>query len=115
MTFKNKHDEAGIIPADKFSLLDAVSYQENAIVSREIANKDTGTVTIFAFAKGQGLSEHTAPFDALVYVFDGEVEKHIAGKPHFLKAGEMIIMPANKPHALKALERFKMLLIMIRS
>jgi quercetin dioxygenase-like cupin family protein len=115
MTSPKKHDEAGIIPADKFSLFDAVDYQENAIVSREIANKDTGTITIFAFAKGQGLSEHTAPFDALVYVVDGEVEIHISGKPHFLKAGEMIIMPANKPHALKALEKFKMLLIMIRS
>jgi quercetin dioxygenase-like cupin family protein len=115
MTSRKKCDEAGIIPADKFSLLAAVSYQDNAIVSREIANKNTGTVTVFAFAKGQGLSEHTAPFDALVYVVDGEVEIHIAGKPHFLKAGEMIIMPANKPHALKALEKFKMLLIMIRS
>ena len=115
MTSKKKHNEAAIIKAAKFNLLDAVSYQDNAIVSREITSKDTGTVTVFAFAKGQGLSEHTAPFDALVYVFDGEVEIHIAGKPHFLKDGEMIIMPANKPHAVKALERFKMLLIMLRS
>ncbi|OPY88105.1 MAG: Cupin domain protein [Smithella sp. PtaU1.Bin162] len=115
MTTRKKHDEAEIIPATKFNLQDAVAYQENAIVSREIVSKNTGTVTCFAFAKGQGLSEHTAPFDALVYVVDGEVEIHISGKPHFLKAGETIIMPANKPHALKALERFKMLLIMIRS
>ncbi len=115
MTSPKKHKEDQINPADKFNLLDAVSYQDNAIVSREIASKDAGTVTVFAFAKGQGLSEHTAPFDALVYVVDGEVEIHISGKPHFLKDGEMIIMPANKPHALKALEKFKMLLIMIRS
>jgi quercetin dioxygenase-like cupin family protein len=115
MTSQKKHNEEKIIPADKFNLLDAVSYQDNAIVSREIANKNTGTVTVFAFAKGQGLSEHTAPLDALVYILDGEVEIHISGKPHFLKEGEMIIMPANKPHALKALEKFKMLLIMIRS
>ena len=115
MTAKKKHNEAEIIPADKFTLRDAVSYQDNDIVSREIASKDTGTVTCFAFAKGQGLSEHTAPFDALVYVLDGEVEIHISAKPHFLKEGEMILMPANKPHAVKALEKFKMLLIMIRS
>ena len=114
MTSKKKHNEAEIIPAGAFNLRDTVSYQENAIVSREIVSKDTGTVTCFAFDKGQGLSEHTSPFDALVYVFDGEVEIHISGKPHFLKEGEMVIMPANKSHALKALERFKMLLIMIR-
>jgi quercetin dioxygenase-like cupin family protein len=92
-----------------------VSYQDKAIVSREIVSKNTGTVTIFAFDKGQGLSEHTAPFDALVHILDGEVEILISGEPHFLKEGEMINMPAGKPHALKALDRFKMLLIMIRS
>lgn len=115
MTSKKKHNEEEIIPAGNFNLRDTVSYQDDAIVSREIAGKDTGTVTCFAFAKGQGLSEHTSPFDALAYVFDGEVEIHISGKPHFLKEGEMIIIPANKPHAVKALEKFKMLLIMIRS
>lgn len=115
MTAKKDHAETKTIPAGIFNLQNTVDYQDNAIVSREIVSKDAGTVTCFAFAKGQGLSEHTAPFDALVYVFDGEVEIHISGKPHFLKTGEMIIMPANQPHALKALERFKMLLIMIRS
>jgi quercetin dioxygenase-like cupin family protein len=115
MTARKKNAEKEIVPAQKFSLQDAVSYQDKAIVSREIAGKDTGTVTVFAFDKGQGLSEHTAPFDALVHILDGEVEILISGKSHFLKEGEMIIMPAGKPHALKALERFKMLLIMIRS
>lgn len=92
-----------------------VDYQENSIVSKEIIKKDKGTVTLFAFDKGQGLSEHTAPFDALVYVFDGEAEIIISGAPHHLKAGEIIIMPANKPHALKARERFKMMLVMVRA
>ncbi len=76
---------------------------------------DLGTETLFAFDKGQGLSEHTAPFDALVYVFDGKAEINIAGKTHNLKSGEVIIMPANKPHSLKAIERFKMLLVMIKA
>ena len=96
---------------DLVSLLD---YQSGSIVSREIMKKDTGTVTLFAFDKAQGLSEHTAPFDALVYVADGRAEISIAGKPSIVKKGEMIIMPANKPHALKAISKFKMLLIMIR-
>jgi len=90
-------------------------YQAGAIVSREVLRKETGTVTTFAFDEGQGLSEHTAPFDALVCVLEGEVEISIAGKPHRVTAGEMIIMPANKPHALKAVSRFKMMLVMIRS
>ena len=115
MTSPKKYNETKILPAGAFNLLDAVSYQDDAIVSREIVSKDTGSVTCFAFAKGQGLSEHTSPYDALVYVFDGEVEIHISGKPHFLKEGEVIVMPAGKPHALKALEKFKMLLVMIRS
>jgi quercetin dioxygenase-like cupin family protein len=115
MTARKKNTEKKIIPAQKFSLRDAVSYQDKAIVSREIVSKNTGTVTVFAFDKGQGLSEHTAPFDALVHILDGEVEILISGEPHFLKEGEMINMPAGKPHALKALDRFKMLLIMIRS
>lgn len=91
-----------------------VDYQEGAVVSKEIIKKTTGSVTLFAFDKGQGLSEHTAPFDALVYIFDGKAEISIAGKQHSLKSGETMIMPANKPHALKAVERFKMLLIMIK-
>ncbi|MDD4909749.1 MAG: cupin domain-containing protein [Candidatus Omnitrophica bacterium] len=96
---------------DLSGLLD---YQDSAVVSREIIKKDAGTVTLFAFDKGQGLSEHTAPFDALVYIVDGSAEVMISGRPNKLKAGQMIIMPANKPHALKAIERFKMLLVMVR-
>lgn len=96
-------------------LIDMVDYRDGSVVSREVINKKTGTLTLFAFDKGQGLSEHTAPFDAMVYVLDGEVKIAIAGKPFKLKRGEMIIMPANKPHSLKAVKRFKMLLIMIRS
>ncbi len=96
-------------------LADLLKYQADAIVSQEIVKKDTGTVTLFAFDKGQGLSEHTAPFDALVYIADGRAEVKIYGKSSLVKKGEMIIMPANKPHALKAVQKFKMLLIMIRS
>ena len=92
-----------------------VAYQDGSIVSREIIKKPTGTVTIFAFDRDQGLSEHTAPFDALVYIVEGEVEIAIAGEPHQLKGGDTIVMPGGKPHALKALTRFKMLLVMIRS
>jgi len=91
-----------------------VDYQEGSVVSREVISKPAGTVTVFAFDAGQGLSEHTAPFDALVQVIDGEAEIRISGHPHHLKAGEMIIMPAGEPHALKAIGRFKMLLVMIR-
>jgi quercetin dioxygenase-like cupin family protein len=90
-------------------------YQKGSIVSRTLINKKTGTVTFFAFDKGQGLSEHVAPFDAMVYILDGEVKIYISSKPFILKKGEMIIMPANKPHALKAIKRFKMALIMIKS
>lgn len=100
-------------PVDNVSAM--LGYQKNAVVSREIIRKDTGTVTLFAFDKGQGLSEHTAPFDAMVYIVDGAAEITISGKPNKVKAGEMIIMPAGKPHALKAIKKFKMLLIMIKS
>jgi quercetin dioxygenase-like cupin family protein len=92
-----------------------VEYQDGSVVSREIHKKATGTVTVFAFDAGQGLSEHTAPFDAMVHVLDGEAEITIAGTPRQVSAGEFIIMPANKPHSLKAVKRFKMMLIMIRS
>jgi quercetin dioxygenase-like cupin family protein len=94
---------------------DLIAYQEGAVVSRQIVKAEAGNVTLFAFDLGQELSEHTAPFDALVHVLDGEVEVRISGKPYTLKAGEAIIMPANEPHALKALTRFKMLLTMIRA
>lgn len=100
--------------AKAFVLADLLKYQTDSVVSQEISKKDTGTVTLFAFDKGQGLSEHTAPFDALVYIVDGRAEIKISGKPSIVRKGEMIIMPANKPHALKALRKFKMLLIMIR-
>ena len=115
MTARKKTGETEIIPADKFNLLNSINYQKKAVVSREIAGKIAGTVTIFAFDEGQGLSEHTAPFDALVYILEGKAEVIISGKPNSVAAGEMIVMPAGKPHALKALDKFKMLLIMIRS
>ena len=96
-------------------IVELVSYQDGSIVSREIIKKSTGSVTIFAFDEGQGLSEHTAPFDALVQVVEGETEIVISGHPHRLQRGEMILMPAGRPHSLKALTRFKMILAMIRS
>ncbi len=91
------------------------NYQEGAVVSRTLINQKTGTVTLFAFDAGQELSEHTAPYDALVQVLDGETTITIAGQSYQLKPGDAIIMPANEPHAVKALTRFKMLLTMIRS
>lgn len=96
-------------------VVDLIEYQEGSVVSREIIRKETGTVTIFAFDKGEGLSEHTTPFDAMVQVVDGKAEIVISGNKNIVNAGEMIIMPANDPHALNALERFKMVLTMIRS
>lgn len=92
-----------------------LDYQEGSVVSRALINKDVGTVTLFSFDKDEGLSEHTAPFDALVYIFDGEAEITISNEKFLLRKGQMIIMPANEPHALKALEQFKMMLIMIKS
>jgi len=94
---------------------DLIAYQKGAVVSRTILDQPTGTVTLFAFDEGQGLSEHTAPYDALVYLLDGEAEIIIAGHSYLVERGELIIMPADKPHALTARTRFKMLLIMIRS
>ena len=96
-------------------LNELIEYQEGSVVSRTLLNKETGTLTLFAFDKGQGLSEHTAPFDALVYLLDGEAEIVISGNPLTLRMGEMVLMPANKPHALKAIKKFKMLLTMIKS
>jgi len=96
-------------------LADLVAYQKGSVVSRTVIDKKVGTVTLFSFDEGQGLSEHTAPFDALVYLLDGEAEISISGKPLHLREGEMTVMPANQPHALKAVGRFKMLLVMIRS
>ncbi len=97
------------------SLADLVAYQQGSVVSKTLLEKKTGTVTLFAFAAGQGLSEHTAPFDAMVCVLDGVAEITIDGRPVTVCQGEMVVMPANRPHALKAVERFKMMLTMIRS
>ena len=94
---------------------DLVSYQTGAVVSRTVIDKKTGTCTLFAFDAGQGLSEHTAPFDALVQILDGEAEITISGEPFHLKNGDVIIMPADKPHALKAVKQFKMMLVMIKN
>ena len=96
-------------------LVGMVDYQAGSVVSRTLIDKKTGTLTLFAFAEGQGLSEHTAPFDALVSIIDGEAEITISGKKFHLGTGEMIIMPANETHALKAIKEFKMMLVMIRS
>ena len=92
-----------------------VAYQDGAVVSRSVLKGATGNVTLFAFDAGQELSEHTAPYDALVQVLDGEAEITIAGEPHRLRGGDLIVMPANRPHAVRAIARFKMMLTMIRS
>ena len=99
-----------VIPATS-----SIEYQTDAVVSKTLINKPSGTVTLFAFDQEQGLSEHTAPFDAMVHILDGAAEITIAGVSYNVKCGEMIIMPAHEPHALKALEKFKMMLIMIKS
>ncbi len=91
------------------------SYQEGAVVSRTLLNRQAGTITLFAFDEGQGLSDHTAPFDAVAHVLEGEAEIVISGKPLRVGAGEMVLMPAHQPHAVKALKRFKMILTMIRA
>lgn len=103
-------------PSDKpMKLVDLIDYQLESVVSRTLIDKDVGSITLFAFDEGQGLSEHTAPFDAFVLNLDGEVDITIAGKTITLQKEEMVIMPANKSHALKAKKQFKMLLIMIES
>lgn len=107
----NKENLVGTV----VSLDGLIAYQPGSVVSRTLIDKPSGTVTLFAFDEGQGLSEHTAPYDALVHVIDGEVEITISSRPLRVKQGEMLIMPANKPHALKAITRFKMLLIMVKS
>lgn len=96
-------------------VVDLVAYQEGAVVSRTLIKQKTGTVTLFAFDAGQDLSEHTAPFDALVQVVEGEAEIVIAREPYHLHAGDTIVMPANQPHAVKAVSPFKMVLTMIRA
>ena len=115
MSAIKKQEPATGLRAQALSLANLVEYQPGSVVSREIICQKTGTVSVFAFDEGQGLSEHTAPFDALVYVIDGETAVTISGKTHPLSRGQMIIMPANEPHALKAVKPFKMMLVMIRS
>jgi len=112
--FMNKETSNQLV-AKASTLENLIDYQEGSVVSRTIIDKKAGTVTLFAFDQNQGLSEHTAPYDAIVYVLDGEVEVTIAGKPVNLKKGEITIMPANQTHALSAKTRFKMLLTMIKS
>lgn len=97
------------------SITDLLDYQDGSVVSKVLIKKGTGNVTLFAFDKDQGLSEHTTPYDALVQVIDGKADIVLDGKSNITSAGEIIIMPANVPHALKAIEKFKMMLIMIRS
>ncbi|UCG51343.1 MAG: cupin domain-containing protein [Candidatus Latescibacterota bacterium] len=110
----SQEDSAEIKPEVK-KLADLVGYQENSVVSRTLVKREKGTVTLFAFEKGSALSEHTAPFDALVYLVDGEAEVVIDSKSYRLETGDTILLPANRPHAVKATSRLKMLLTMIRS
>jgi quercetin dioxygenase-like cupin family protein len=114
-TVKDSSENRRKLEAQATKLIGLIDYQEGSVVSRTIIDKRAGTVTLFAFDEGEGLSEHTAPYDALVYILDGEADIAISGKPVRLKKGEMTIMPANEPHALKAVTRFKMILTMIRS
>ncbi len=109
-----KEKSAENITAKILNMESMVDYQDGSVVSRTIITKESGTVTLFAFGEGQGLSEHTAPFDALVYVLDGKAAVMIDGKKFEPSKGEMIIMPANKPHSLKAENKFKMLLVMVK-
>ncbi len=105
-----------VIPQSKvLNLADLVSYQDGSVVSRQITKAEGGNVTLFAFDEGQELSEHSAPFDALLHVLDGETEVRISGHPYHLEVGDVIVLPANEPHAVKAGKRFKMLLTMIRA
>ena len=115
MTQENKPSVNDEMLAHVVNLAEAISYQQGSVVSRTIVDRKTGTVTLFAFDRGQALSEHTAPFDALFQVLDGEVRITIAGEPFQLKTGDAIIMPADKPHAVQAVSKFKMLLVMIKS
>jgi quercetin dioxygenase-like cupin family protein len=107
-----KYDRAG---EAGMKMADLIDYQEDSIVSRTVIDKPAGTLTLFAFDKDQGLSEHKAPFDAFVYLLDGEAVVTISGEPRIIKQDEMVIIPANQPHALRATQRFKMMLVMIKS
>jgi len=111
----NNETEKNIPAAKALDLVGLVDYAGGSIVSREIAKNEAGTLTLFAFDAGQGLSEHSAPFDAVVQILDGEAELVIGGKPIHAAAGQLVVMPANVPHAIKAEQRFKMLLTMLRA
>ena len=115
MNSSSKHKSMLKLATQVVDLAGLIEVQDDAVVSRALIDKKTGTVTLFAFDEGHGLSEHTAPFDALVVLLEGEAEITISGTPVHVKQGEAVMMPANKPHSLKALKKFKMLLIMIRS
>jgi quercetin dioxygenase-like cupin family protein len=115
MKEEKKEKDPKALVAEVNRLVDLVAYQKGSVVSRTVIDKKAGTITLFSFDEGQALSEHTAPYDALVHLLDGEAEIFISGNPFRLKEGEMIIMPANQPHTLKAAKRFKMLLVMIKS
>jgi quercetin dioxygenase-like cupin family protein len=115
MTSEPPSHKNELTAAQIFALADLVRYQDGAIVSRTLISRATATVTLFAFDYGQGLSEHTSPFDALAHVIEGEAEIVISGKALSAKAGEVLLLPANQPHALKAVSRFKLLLMMVRS
>ncbi|MFC2069351.1 cupin domain-containing protein [Chloroflexota bacterium] len=97
------------------NLVNLIDYQEGSVVSQTLIDKKVGTLTLFAFDEGQGLSEHTVPFDAFVYILDGEAEVVISSKAHSIGTGQTIIMPASEPHSLKALQKFKMMLVMIKA
>ena len=111
----NGQDQNVVKPAEVTQLVELLQYQDASIVSRVLLKNKGGTVTLFAFDVGEGLSEHTAPFDALVVVTDGEADIEIAGESFSVRLGETIVLPANRPHAVRAATRFKMLLIMIRA
>jgi quercetin dioxygenase-like cupin family protein len=110
MTSERREETRGKV----LQLKDLVSYQDGTVASRMVINKPVGSITIFSFDEGEGLSEHTAPYDAVVTILEGECEVWVAGTTHTMKEGETIIFPANVPHALSALTRFKMSLTMIR-
>lgn len=107
--------EFQMIQAKAAPLAEEVQYSSGSVVSKQVLKAQTGNITLFAFDSGEGLSEHSAPFDAFVQILDGKAEITIGGKLHHVNNGEFIVMPANIPHALKAVERFKMMLVMIRS
>lgn len=112
---QERSGETSICPAGQVArMADLADYREGSVVSRTLVKKEAGNVTLFAFDRGQELSEHAAPFDALVHLLDGEAEITVSGKAHPMKAGDLIVMPAHAPHALKATSRFKMILTMIR-